>query len=289
MPKIKFLILLSCFGLLSFGLFAQKKVLFFQTDWGNELPMDAFLAKVKADGYDGVEVWMPRTPEQQEALRAGLKKHGLQVIFLHGTNKSLPFEESLNAYEKGLREILSWHPAKVNSHTGSDFWTVEQNQAFLELGEKISKEAGIPLIHETHRARFSYSLPKTIEALSSFPTLGLTLDVSHWMVVHEQLITKDNPSLQRILPAVQHIHARVGFAEGPQVNNPAAPEWEQAVKVHLDIWEEIIRNYPGEVFTVTTEFGPPPYLPTVPFSNVPIADQWAANVWIMNTLKARLK
>lgn len=289
MIKLKVTLLLAWLGLLSFELLAQKKVLFFQTDWGNELPTEDFLAKVKASGYDGVEVWMPGKPEAREALKNGLKKHELKVIFLHGTNKSLPFEEALKAYETGLKELYSWNPVKVNSHTGSDFWTLEQNLAFLQVGEKLAKEAGISLIHETHRARFSYTLPATLEMLEKFPELGLTLDISHWMVVHERLIPLSDPFLQKILPTIEHIHARIGFAEGPQVNNPAAPEWKNEVKVHLDIWEHLIRNYPGEVFTVTTEFGPPPYLPTVPFSNVPIADQWEANVWIMNTLKERLK
>lgn len=289
MFKFKAILLFTSLSLLSFGLFAQKKVLFFQTDWGNKLPIEDFLAKVKANGYDGVEVWMPGKPEGREALKDGLKKHDLKVIFLHGTNKSLSFEEALKAYETGLRDLYSWNPVKVNSHTGSDFWTLEQNLAFLQIGEKLAQEAGIPLIHETHRARFSYTLPATLEMLEKFPELGLTLDISHWMVVHERLIPLSDPFLQKILPSIQHIHARIGFAEGPQVNNPAAPEWENEVKVHLDIWEQIIRSYPGEVFTVTTEFGPPPYLPTVPFSNVPIADQWNANVWIMNALKTQMQ
>jgi hypothetical protein len=89
--------------------------------------------------------------------------------------------------------------------------------------------------------------------------------------------------------SVGHIHARVGFSEGPQVPNPAAPEWENVVNAHLVIWEKIIRNYLGNVFTVTMEFGPPPYMPTIPFTNQPIADQWEANVWIMNTLKTRMQ
>ena len=268
---------------------AAQQILFFQTDWGNTLPMDDFLAKAKAAGYDGVELWMPAGEDKKKSLKEGLKKYELEVIFLHGTARNLPFEEALRVYEVGLQEILAWKPVKVNSHTGNDFWTSEQNLAFIALGDRYAKQVGIPVLHETHRGRFSYTLPEAVSMLRKFPNLKYTLDVSHWMVVHERLLTESDPLLQEIFPSVDHIHARVGFAEGPQVPNPAAPEWKNEVKAHLDIWEKIIRSQTGKVFTVTTEFGPPPYMATVPFTNQPLADQWEANVWMMNALKSRFQ
>lgn len=275
--------------LLPIRIAAQQKILFFQTDWGNTLTIDAFLAKAKAAGYDGVELWMPAGEDKKKSLQEGLKKYGLEVIFLHGTARNLPFEEALRVYEVGLQEILAWKPVKVNSHTGNDFWTPEQNLAFIALGDRYAKQVGIPVLHETHRGRFSYTLPESVAMLRKFPNLKYTLDISHWMVVHERLLTESDPLLQEIFPAVDHIHARVGFAEGPQVPNPAAPEWKNEVKAHLDIWEKIIRSQTGKVFTVTTEFGPPPYMATVPFTNQPLADQWEANVWIRNALKSRFQ
>ena len=275
--------------LLPMRISAQQKILFFQTDWGNTLPMDAFLAKAKAAGYDGVELWMPAGEDKKKSLKEGLKKYELEVIFLHGTARNLPFEEALRVYELGLQEILAWKPVKVNSHTGNDFWTSEQNLAFIALGDRYAKQVGIPVLHETHRGRCSYTLPESVAMLRKFPNLKYTLDISHWMVVHERLLTESDPLLQEIFPSVDHIHARVGFAEGPQVPNPAAPEWENEVKAHLDIWEKIIRSQTGKVFTVTTEFGPPPYMATVPFTNQPLADQWEANVWIRNALKSRFQ
>lgn len=275
--------------LLPMRIAAQQKILFFQTDWGNTLPMDAFLAKAKAAGYDGVELWMPAGEDKKKSLKEGLKKYELEVIFLHGTARNLPFEEALRVYEVGLQEILAWNPVKVNSHTGNDFWTSEQNLAFIAIGDRYAKQVGIPVLHETHRGRFSYTLPEAVSMLRKFPNLKYTLDVSHWMVVHERLLTESDPLLQEIFPSVDHIHARVGFAEGPQVPNPAAPEWKNEVKAHLDIWEKIIRSQTGKVFTVTTEFGPPPYMATVPFTNQPLADQWEANVWMMNALKSRFQ
>ena len=268
---------------------AQQKILFFQTDWGNTLSMDAFLAKAKSAGYDGVELWMPTSEDKKKSLKEGLKKYELEVIFLHGTARNLPFEEALRVYEVGLQEIMTWQPVKVNSHTGNDFWTSEQNLAFIELGDLYEKKEGIPVLHETHRGRFSYTLPDALAMLREFPNLKYTLDISHWMVVHERLLSESDPLLQEIFSSVGHIHARVGFAEGPQVPNPAAPEWKNEVKVHLDLWEKIIRSQMGKTFTITTEFGPPPYMATVPFTKQPVADQWEANVWMMNALKSRFQ
>lgn len=268
-------------------IFAQQQLLFFQTDWGNELSIDEFLKRVKNDRYDGIETWFPYSEDAQKELKAGLEKYDLSVIFLHGTNIGLPYEEALKVYEKNLQQIIAWNPVKINSHTGSDYWTLEENKAFIDVTTKTSKESGIPIVHETHRSRFSFNIPLTLEMVKQAPDIRLNLDISHWMVVHERVIDLTDPLLLQIIPSVDHIHARVGFAQGPQVNNPAAPEWKVTLETHLDIWEHIIRESGQEVYTITTEFGPPPYLPTVPFSNVPIADQWEANVFIMKVIKER--
>ena len=39
--------------------------------------------------------------------------------------------------------------------------------------------------------------------------------------------------------------------------------------------------------TITTEFGPAPYLLLMPFTRQPITSQWEINVHMMNYLKAR--
>ena len=76
--------------------YSQEKVLFFQTDWGNQLSIDEFCERAKTSGYDGIEIWFPWDVKRQQELKAALKKHGLMVNFLHGTNKGLSFEVSLD-------------------------------------------------------------------------------------------------------------------------------------------------------------------------------------------------
>jgi hypothetical protein len=40
--------------------------------------------------------------------------------------------------------------------------------------------------------------------------------------------------------------------------------------------------------TVTPEFGPPPYLPVLPWTQMPVASQWDINVHMMHLLRDRL-
>ena len=214
----------------------------------------------------------------------------MKVIFLCGSNPSFSFEKSLEDYKNYLQKTLEQKPLAINSHTGSDFYNYEQNMAFIREAKRLSKIYNIPIYHETHRGRFSYSLPETIKYLK-IDDINLTLDISHWMVVHESLLNNRNELLDQIIKKTNHIHARVGFEEGPQVNDPSAPEWKKILDIHLDIWESVIHKIWDEkkVVTITTEFGPPNYMPTEPLTLKPMSDQWEANVFIMNSLKERIK
>lgn len=284
---LKMLILMLLF---TQSVWTQNELLFFQTNWGFEGSWEAFFLKTKSSGYDGVEVWLPKNARVQQEVSKGLKKHQLKVIYLCGTNKSLSFKESLLAYENDLKKVIVQKPYAINSHTGSDFFSFEQNMKFLKLANDLSNKYNIPIHHETHRGRFSYALPETKRYLNSDSAFRLTLDISHWMVVHESLLAQQQQLLDEVMERTDHVHARVGFEEGPQVNNPQAPEWDKALNRHLSIWESIILSHwkTGKPMTITTEFGPPNYLPTAPFTQKPLSDQWEANVFIMKAIKEQM-
>ena len=268
----------------------QNEVLFFQTNWGFEGSWEAFFLKTKSSGYDGVEVWLPKNVKVQQEVSKGLKKHQLKVIYLCGTNKNLPFNASLTAYRNDLNRAIALDPYAINSHTGNDFFSLEQNLEFILVANELSKQHNIPIYHETHRGRFSYSLPETKQFLDADSTFRLTLDISHWLVVHESMLVGEQQLLDAVLKRTDHMHARVGFEEGPQVNNPRAPEWNTILDRHLSIWESVLlsRQKIGLSTTITTEFGPPNYLPTEPFTQKPLSDQWEANVFIMDAIKERI-
>lgn len=285
------LFLLTIFSIFTTVTYSQsKKLEFYQTDWGRHVSWDAFCEKTKAAGYDGIETWLPSEDKSQAELKAALKKYDLKVGFLNGTNKSLPFAESLNSYTEHFKTLIAWNPAYINCHTGNDFYTFNENKAFIDVANKVSKENNVPIYHETHRGRFSYNLPDTKRYIQAISDLKMTLDISHWMVVHESLLENQNEELAEVLDRSHHIHARVGHAESPQVNDPEAPEWKKAVDRHMNIWEKVIRQkwQTQDVYTITTEFGPADYMPTLPYTKVPVADQWKANVYMMKAIKERL-
>ena len=91
------------------------------------------------------------------------------------------------------------------------------------------------------------------------------------------------------LTRTDHIHARIGHAEGPQINDPRAPEWKEAVDAHLAWWDIVVERKRKEDKSITflTEFGPPSYLPTLPFTNQPFANQWDINTYMMDLLRKR--
>ena len=252
--------------------------------------MEAFIKKAKVSGYDGIETWAPIDSNKQMQISKWLKEHNMKVIFLCGSDPNLPFEKGLSKYRIYLKNTLKLNPFAINSHTGSDFYTLSENLAFIEVANKLSHEYNIPIYHETHRGRFSFSLPKTIEYLEKNKDLILTLDISHWMVVHESLLKNRQELINKIIQRTNHIHARVGFEEGPQVNDPSAPEWKNTLERHLDIWEAIInkRLKENKYATITTEFGPPNYMPTLPITRKPTSDQWRSNVFVMKALKKRI-
>lgn len=261
------------------------------TNWGFEGSMDAFCAKARMEGYDGIEVWWPGSVPAQDELFAALKKHQLDVGFLCGGSQSIwaehleTFRQALEAAAKNPRQ----RPLYINCHSGRDYFTTEQNQAFIDQTARLASETGIRICHETHRGRMLFAAPLTRAYLEQNTSMKVTLDISHWCNVHESYLADQPDNIRITLERTEHIHARIGHAEGPQVNDPRAPEWETAVKAHLSWWDEVVRRkkQQGELMTILTEFGPPDYMWTLPYTRQPLADQWAINVSMMQLLRKR--
>lgn len=261
------------------------------TNWGFAGTMDEFCAAAQKEGYDGIEIWWPGDKKGQDELFAATKKHLLDLgILLAGWQSD--WKEHLDTFKKVVGEAAkntSQRPLYINCHSGRDHFDFEQNKLFVEHTIALSKETGVLICHETHRSRIMFAAHVGRQYIEKYPELKLTFDVSHWCNVHESLLDDQQETLNMALERTEHIHARIGHAEGPQVNDPRAPEWENAVKKHLEWWDKIAerKKRNGERMTILTEFGPADYMPTLPYTRQPLADQWAINVYMMHLLRKR--
>lgn len=268
-------------------------ILYFCPLWGSEhMELPNFFKRIINTGYDGVEIAIPFDKKFEVELRTLLDKTGLKLI---GHQHLPPRDESVDEYigrlEGFLEYLISFNPIFINSHTGRDFFSFEDNCRIIEWIDKFSKESDVNIIHETHRGRFSFSTYTTNLYFQKFPELRIAADFSHWCCVSESLLEDQENFLKEAIHRSEHIHARVGYSQSPQINHPGAPENRKILERHLSWWKRIIalrKSESREYFTITTEFGPEPYMQTMPFSETPIADQWELNLFMKEYLKKNL-
>jgi len=267
------------------------KLKFFCPRWGSEaLPWDDFFLKVKSAGYDGVEIGFPFTlneNEQQEIL-TGLKKYDLEVIGQHWQTIERNFVQHQKTYEKHLLSLAKLNPLFINSQTGKDYFSTNQNLALMAISTKISDETGIKILHETHRGKWSFAAHITHQYLLNNPKIRITLDISHWFNVAESLLEDQPEAVELAIQHTDHLHARIGFQEGPQVIDPRIPANKELLDAHLMIWDKLIKSKKGsDIFTITPEYGAPPYQLLHPQTLKPLVSQWEINLWMKEILTIR--
>lgn len=269
------------------------EVLSFCPRWGQaHIPWNDFAAMVKDAGYDGVETDIPLFAKERDIVLDALSKQGLLLIAQHWETVEPDFAQHLEEYEKHLQNMAIAKPLLINSQTGKDYFSIDENGALLEAASGLTASTGIPVYHETHRGKFSFAAHVTAAYLRQFPELLLTLDISHWVAVAETFLHDQQDAVDLAISRTRHFHARIGHTQGAQVNDPRAPEWQEAMDMYLRCWDKVYsanKNIGREFLTFTAEFGPAPYMPLLPFTKQPVADQWEINAFMAEMVKNRYK
>ena len=260
--------------------------------WGMTGSWDQQFRMIAEAGYDGVETALP-APEKEDDWRRLLKEFKLDYIpmlFTAGKNWS----EHLDSYKAQLKRAVMFSPPLINTHSGRDWFTPEDQISYFEVALAIGKVVedlhGIPVLHETHRTRMLFTPRETGVLLRKFPELKLTADLSHWAVVCESLLEDQPEDLALACSRTWHIHGRIGYEEGPQVPDPRAPEFQKAVAKHEEWWDTIAnarRKDGTALLTFTPEFGPPNYMHALPFSKQPMGDLWEICKYVTDRFRKR--
>ncbi|MCZ6817884.1 MAG: sugar phosphate isomerase/epimerase [Calditrichaeota bacterium] len=249
--------------------------------WGVDDPWETVFPKIKELGYSGIESHLSQDRDQRRLLQDLMKQHDFRFIAMIFTEgKSV--DEHIASFEKQIVETIGFKPVLINCHSGADAWTEQESNQFFTEVLKIESRHGIPVAHETHRGRILYNPWTTYGLLNQFLELKLCSDFSHWVCVCERLIDDQIEIIEKCAERTIHLHARVGYNEGPQVPDPRAPEYQTELETHEHWWDIIweAQNKQGvKESTLTPEFGPPPYLQTLPRSQDPVADLWDICNW----------
>ena len=268
------------------------QIKFFCPLWGSDnMPFESFLMKVKKAGYEGVEMSLPEEPERKKEILALLKQQDLQLIAQHWETATADYDLHKKEYRRRLANLASANPLFVNTQTGKDFFSFEQNAELIGIADEISNEYDVKIIHETHRGKFSFAAHIAAGYLKETSNLRITLDISHWFNVAESWLDDQQDAVNLAISKTEHIHARIGFPGGPQIPDPRVPEWKEALDRYTGWWKQVtdLRRKDGwEEFTVTPEFGPFPYMTILPFTKQPITNQWEVNRFMMDYLKKTL-
>ena len=156
----------------------------------------------------------------------------------------------------------------------------------------MEAEYGLTVTHETHRGRFLYNAADTARLLKDLPDLKLNADFSHWCCVSGSLLDDQEEAVKTACGRAWHIHGRVGYENGPQVPDPRAPEYANALQKHETWWGWIIRAHlkaKKKILTFTPEFGPPTYMQTLPYTRQPLADLWDVCFWMAGRFRKIFK
>ncbi|MGG2397411.1 sugar phosphate isomerase/epimerase family protein [Pseudomonas sp. SH1-B] len=261
----------------------------FRSLWGYHGSWQQALDEAFSAGFDGLEARIPETAAQRSANARILRDNNAPYIaILFTSTPVLPRQsDSPQAHLEDLRRKLDWaaelNPRLVNVLPGNDRWSLNEQVDFFAKAVELAEASGLHCCFEIHRGRSLYSPWVTLDVIRQVPELRFTSDISHWLVTCERLLDDPTDDLSPFIERVDHIQARVGYDQGPQVPHPGAPEYAEFLTFHQRHWERIWSSQEKrgqQVTTLTPEFGPDGYLHHLPFTDVPVADLWQLNQWM---------
>lgn len=264
---------------------------YFVSCWGNEVDHIGALSLANAWGADGIEGPAPKDEANTEALRTRHCPWIAEVVT--GGNyvpkPHLNVAQHLDDLRRNIEQCLPFAPCLINALAGSDAWLFADKVRFFTLALELEDEFGVPISFEIHRSRPMFHPWVARDLLGALPDLKVTSDFSHWCAVTERLVMDEEPELLELIAGrTRHIHARVGYEQGPQAPDPRAPEYSAALAAHLRWWQSIVSKKSSlghSELSLTPEFGPDGYLHCEPFTQRPCASLQDLNHWMMRHLK----
>jgi len=265
------------------------ELLVFKTLWGHTGSIEHAVTAARKGEFDGIEGQAPANAGLRREFQTTLGNAGLEYIAEICTaggyvpDRRASVADHLDSFRWQAEAAVECRPRFLTVIAGCDAWPLSASVEFFGAAMEFANQLGIAVSFETHRSRSMFNPWITRDLLLALPWMQLTCDFSHWCCVCERLIDTEPDVLALCAERAHHVHARVGYDQGPQVPHPAAPEFRAALEAHERWWQMIWQAQEQRgvtTSTVTPEFGPDGYLQCAPFTQTPAADLDEINAWM---------
>ena len=254
----------------------------FQSLWAMELrqpgiperPMEENFRRAAEAGYLGLCI-DPAIHEIDEFLQLKplYREYGLECMvnaFPATVGELPPLLELASRLDASLVNVIGQvMPLKV-----------EQGIPVIRQWMKDAKQAGLPLLFETHRDCTLNDLHYTLQLIEAVPEMRLCADLSHFVIDREMrlpLADRDRKHMHHILERSDCFQGRVANREQIQVQI-GFPQHQDWVEQFRSWWRDGIamwraRNDDDATLIFLCELGPPPYAMT-DANQVELSDRW---------------
>ena len=272
----------------------MQKLEVFQSLWAmeqrqpgqDERPAEENFRMVAEAGFDGVCI-DPACNEIDDFLKLQplFEEHSLKCMvnaFPYTLDELTPLLEMAKRLDACLVNVIGGvMPLQVSQ--GADVIT-----RWIEDG----RQAGLPLLFETHRDSTLNDLFYTLQMLDAVPEMRLCADLSHLVIDREMrlpLSDTDRMYIDRILRRSDCFQGRIASREQIQVQIefPQHQEWVEQFRTWwregIGLWRE--RNSDEATLVFLCELGPPPYAITNA-KGAELSDRWSEALLIREWVEA---
>lgn len=233
-------------------------------------PAAAYLPRLRAAGFLLVESAAFRDTEHLKVVRDCGLLLGAAVTGISQREEILPAVEAAalaGASYVRMKLLSAWHQRD------------QVAAALQEVGRAIDT-TGLPVHVETHRDTASQDLFRWSALLADFPSLRLTLDVSHYRITGDWPQQPRHPAhaaaQELVLARTSGLHLRICDGEHIQV---APDRAGRLLDWHRDLWHGAVTRWravapPDASFPAVVELLAPPFAPTDAAGHE-VGDRWA--------------
>ncbi len=264
-------------------------LLLFKPLRGHRGTLEDAVRHARQAGFDGIEGTPPSAPDQRLLFQEQLQEAELAFIGeictggTEGPDPAISPNQHLLELRAGIERCLDLSPILINLRTGADSWSLDLQIDYFEKVLEMESDYGVDITVETTRGRSLFHPWVTREIVDRLPDLKLTCDFAQWCCTAGRLVMNDDQRLLRELAEnCWHLHASIGYHDGPQVSDPRLPEHAEALASHLKWWEAVWNMQVQRGLEAVT--AQPAFQPDARFPEI---DAWEINRWMARLLRER--